>query len=59
MFSAYVVTEDGETYYTPIFSRSIEQYAATSINGNDSVELQDTMKAMVVYGDYAKNFFGN
>ena len=49
---------DGETYYSGVVTRSIEYYANNTINGNYPENLKTTVKALVVYGDYAKNYFG-
>ena len=49
---------DGVTYYSGMVTRSIEYYANNTINGNYPENLKNTVKALVVYGDYAKNNFG-
>ena len=49
---------DGTTYYSGVVTRSIEYYANNEIKSTTSVEsLKETMKAMVVYGDHAKDYF--
>jgi len=51
---------DGTTYYSGVVTRSIEYYASNEIKSTTSLEsLQNTMKAMVVYGDHAKDYFAN
>ena len=50
----------GTTYYSGVVSRSIEDYAKNEIKSTTSAaSLQAAMKAMVVYGDHAKNYFAN
>ena len=49
---------DGTTYYSGVVTRSIEHYADNEIKSTTSVEsLKERMKAMVVYGDHAKDYF--
>ena len=59
--TVYIVgfyTIDGTTYYSGVITRSIEYYADQVIDNTDYAEsLWATMKAMVVYGDYAKTYF--
>ena len=49
---------DGVTYYSGVFTRSIEYYADKVIGNTGYDEnLWEAMKAMVVYGDYARAYF--
>lgn len=56
MVSGYIVV-DGEYYYTPVLRRSLDYCADGINNGNYGQNFKNTMKAMVVYGEYAKLYF--
>lgn len=55
--AAYVKTETGY-HYCGISRISVDYYAEKIINGNYTDDMKDLAKYMVVYGEYAYNYFG-
>ncbi len=58
-YAAYYTKADGTVIYSGVQRTSIETYANAVITGTYSARLKSTMKALVVYGDMAKDFWAN
>ena len=55
---AYMIV-DGEYKYSGMFTYSIEEYAKSVQNSNVEDILHNVVESMVVYGDYAREYFLN
>ncbi len=56
-FCGYVKTTDGKEYYSPVFVYSVETYAQNMWDKGNY--LGDLMQRLTVYGQCAKEYFGN
>ena len=56
---AHFVDENGVDHYSDVIAYSPEAYATDMITGEKASEgLKETLRAMVVYGEYARIYFG-